>query len=139
VVSCRTAVSSLGSSSQPKVFRNPVYSEHTFLERLNSAIVGFLSPRFRRVFGTPCDTIMNRIETPRNSHFHQTTEGIDAWPHANREFCWKTPCPAADGPSPTLGSLLVGGRVAFRRLGVSLGSDQFPSDWLDGHSETRLQ
>jgi hypothetical protein len=27
---------------------------------------------------------MNRIETPRNFHFHQTPEGIDAWSHANR-------------------------------------------------------
>jgi len=27
---------------------------------------------------------MNRVETPRNSHFHQTPEGIDAWSHANR-------------------------------------------------------
>jgi hypothetical protein len=35
-----------------RVFRRPVYSEHRFLERLNTAVVGFLSPGFRRVFGT---------------------------------------------------------------------------------------
>jgi hypothetical protein len=29
-----------------------VVSEHAFLERPNSAVIGFLSPRFRRVFGT---------------------------------------------------------------------------------------
>jgi hypothetical protein len=35
-----------------KVFRRSVYSEHLFLERPNSAIATFLSPRFRRVFPT---------------------------------------------------------------------------------------
>ena len=35
-----------------EVFRKSVYSEHRFLERQNTAVVGFLSPRFRRVFGT---------------------------------------------------------------------------------------
>jgi len=55
---------------------------------------------------------MNRIETPRNSHFHQTPEGIDDGRTRTAEFCWKTLCPAADGPSPTLGSMLVSPEVA---------------------------
>ena len=35
-----------------RVFRNSVYSEHRFLEEPNTVVVGFLSPRFWRVFGT---------------------------------------------------------------------------------------
>src|ERR1700723_278889 len=35
--------------STERVFQKPVYSEHLFLERPNSAIATFLSPRFRRV------------------------------------------------------------------------------------------
>ena len=37
-----------------KLFGRPVYSEHAFLERPNAAVVGFVSPRFRGVFGTGC-------------------------------------------------------------------------------------
>jgi hypothetical protein len=35
-------------------FRKELYSEQAFWERRNSAVVGFPSPRFRRVFGTGC-------------------------------------------------------------------------------------
>src|ERR1700678_3306929 len=35
-----------------EMFRKAVYSEHLFRESPNVAVVGFLSPRFQRVFGT---------------------------------------------------------------------------------------
>jgi hypothetical protein len=46
------------------VFRRSVYSEHRFLERPNTAIIRFFSPRFRRVFGTGRPSIRQSRVTP---------------------------------------------------------------------------
>jgi hypothetical protein len=72
-----------GRPSQPpsKVFRKALYLEHPFLEMPSSAVVGFLSPRFRWVFGTAPmrqTNSSNAMPAPRMSANRERPEVRDA-------------------------------------------------------------
>jgi hypothetical protein len=59
-----------------KVFRTPVYSEHRFFEKPNSATGWVSEPPFRRVFGTTCGRLRNVMLTPTMSAHSDRTGGF---------------------------------------------------------------